>query len=80
MPLPQRHFEESHSKERRHLTISEDQMDEIAEKAAEKAVAKLEDRMYREIGRGVLKKLSWMVGIAAVSLFIWAQKNGWLKL
>lgn len=66
--------------ERRHITISEDQIEEIAELAAKKAVEKLEARMYQEIGRGVMKKLSWLVGIAAVGTFLWAQKNGWIKL
>lgn len=78
--MPTHDSDDSPDYERRHVTLSKEQLEEVAEMAAKKAVEKLEARMYQEIGRGVMKKLSWLVGIAAVSMFLWAQKNGWIKL
>lgn len=47
-------------------------MDDIAERAAKKAL----DKIYSEVGRGLLAKLAWASGIIVVSLFIWLAKAG----
>ena len=47
-----------------HLT--EDQIDHIAEKAAQKAL----DKVYSDVGRSVLHKLAWFAGIVVVSLMM----------
>jgi hypothetical protein len=60
-----------------HLT--DEQVERIAEKAAEKAVAKLTDQVYREVGKGVVSKFVWIVGALAVGLFIWLKAQGYLK-
>lgn len=77
MPFPQIHQEERRTPT---ITISPDMLEEIAEMAAAKAVKKLEDRMYQEIGKAILQKLSWLIGIVAVSVYLWVQKQGWLRL
>lgn len=57
-----------------HLT--EDQIDEIAERAAEKAVAKMTGMVYESIGKTVVKKFLLVVGLIAVGLFA-GLKLGW---
>lgn len=59
--------------ERRHLaTLTDDQMDAIAEKAAEKALQKV----YAEVGRSIVQKLFWGVGVAAVAVLMWMGAKG----
>ena len=47
--------------------LSEEQMDKIAEKAARKAL----QIVYAEVGQNVLKKLAWLIGVAAVTGLMW---------
>jgi len=56
------------------LPLTDEQIDAIAEKAAQRAL----DKVYADVGRGVLKKLAWLVGIAVVGLLIWLAKDGHL--
>lgn len=52
--------------------LTEAQIDEIAEKAARRAL----EIVYAEIGENVLRKLAWLVGLVVVGLAIWlAGKN-----
>lgn len=62
-------------KERR-SPLSDEQIDFIAERAAQKAL----DKIYSEVGRGMLTKLAWGSGIVMISLFIWLAKSGKLVL
>lgn len=57
-----------------HLT--EDQIEEIAQKAAEKAIEKLTSYVYKAVGKSVVSKFLWIVGALAVGVWIWAEKNG----
>ena len=57
-----------------HLT--EDQIEYIAEKAAEKAIEKLTGDVYKAVGKSVVSKFLWIVGASAVGVWIWAKKNG----
>ena len=59
--------------------LTDDQIEAIAERAAEKAVAKLTDHVYREVGRSVVSRFVWIVGALAVGLFIWAKSQGFIK-
>jgi hypothetical protein len=59
--------------------LTDEQIDRIAEKAADKAVAKLTDQVYREVGKGVVQKLFYIVGALVVAAFLWAKANGWIK-
>lgn len=47
-------------------------MDLIATKAAEKALQKV----YAEVGKGILNKLAWVLGTAAVALLMWMGGKG----
>lgn len=59
--------------------LTEAQIEEIAERAARKAVEKLTDNVYREIGKSVLQKFVYVVGAIAVALFLWLQSKGLIK-
>ena len=49
------------------VELTDDQIEQIAERAAEVAFEKI----YKEVGKSVLTKLAWMAGAAVVGLFIW---------
>lgn len=57
-----------------HLT--EEQMEEIADRAAEKAVAKMTGKMYQEVGKTVVGKFFWIVGLLAVGIMAGIQVAG----
>lgn len=58
--------------ERRVAQLSEDQMEAIAELAAEKAFRKV----YEEVGRSVVKRIFWIIGAAALGLLWYSGKIG----
>lgn len=59
--------------------LTDAQVEKIAERAADKAVAKLTDRVYRDVGKNVVQKFVWFVGVASVALFFWLQSKGLIK-
>lgn len=58
--------------------LTEEQIEEIAERAAERAMKKLTDHMYKEVGRSVINKLFWIVGVISVGLYMWLKQKGLL--
>ena len=71
----------THIEERRvdTITLSEEQMEDIAEKAAEKALKKISDMAYREVGKSVVSKLLYIIGVLAVAAYLYLQSHGWVK-
>ena len=65
--------------ERRRTPLTEQQIDEIAEKAAERAVSKMTDMAYKVVGKSVLEKMCYIVGVIAVSLYFWLDARHLLK-
>ena len=61
------------------IPLSEEQIEHIAEKAAAKAVEKLTDKVYRDVGRNVVEKMLWIVGVLVVGGYMWAQAKGIIK-
>ena len=59
--------------------LSDEQLEEIAERAAEKAIAKVTQDLYTSIGKAVLTKVIWSVGVAWVALIIWLNAKGFIK-
>lgn len=59
--------------------LTDDQIEEIAERAAEKAVQKMTDQIYLEVGKGVVKKALYLVGAFIVGAGIWAKAKGWMS-
>lgn len=62
-----------------HIALTDEQVERIAEKAAEKAVGKFTDHVYQQVGKGVINKLIWLVGATSVGVYLWAQSHGWIK-
>ena len=51
-------------------------LEKIAEKAAEKALEKRTDHLYREVGKSVVEKLFYLIGVCVVALYLWLQHKG----
>ena len=49
---------------------------EIAERAAERAVEKLTNHVYQQVGRSVVEKLFYIIGVCAVGLYLWLKSKG----
>lgn len=60
--------------------LTEAQIEQIAERAAKKAAEKvmkdLTDHMYRQVGKSVVSKLFWIVGVISVGLYMWLKQKG----
>ena len=56
--------------------MTDEEIDKIAEKAADKAVRKALETVYVEIGKGVLKKAMWVIGFGIVALWLWLGNHG----
>lgn len=52
--------------------LSEDQIDAIAERAAEKAL----EKVYTQIGKSIVQKALWIIGAGCLSLFAWLKAKG----
>lgn len=63
---------------RRHLT--EDDIDEIAEKAAEKAIQKMTAHVYQEVGRSLISRFLWLVGAVFIGFATWLHTKGGFHL
>jgi len=54
--------------------------DKAADRAAVKAVELAKQGFYAGVGKSVMGKLYWLVGLIIVGTALWFQKNGWIKL
>jgi hypothetical protein len=56
--------------------MSEDEIEDLVGRAAQKVM----DNFYRDIGKSVLSKVLWAIGLVTVSLLIWLAGAGKLKI
>ena len=56
------------------INLSDDQIEKIAERAAEVAFKK----NYEEVGKSVVKKIFWIVGAGSLFILMWLGSNGQL--
>lgn len=56
--------------------LSEAAIEQIAEKAAEKAIEKLTNHVYQEVGRSVISKFVYIVGVCSLGLYLWLKSKG----
>lgn len=60
--------------------LAPEQMEEIADKAAEKAAIRavelMTNKIYMEVGKGVIRKVTIIIGAAFVALSIWLYGKG----
>lgn len=59
-------------KERRNVSLTEEEFEAIAKRAAELAMQKV----YGEIGQSVVKKFIWFIGLALSGLIAWLVGTG----
>jgi hypothetical protein len=58
--------------------LTEKDIDDIAEKAAEKAIEKLTSHVYQEVGKSVVSKFVYIVGALTLGLYLWMKSKGWI--
>ena len=67
-----------------HVTLTEAELKELLETAsklgAEKAIELLQTRFVMGVGRGVLDKLVYFLGVGLIALVLWANAHGIIKL
>lgn len=52
--------------------LTEAQIDAIAEKAAAKAL----EKVYSEVGKSVVTKIMWIIGVGSLGLLFWLASIG----
>jgi len=52
------------------------EIEKIAEKAAEKAIEKLTNHVYQEVGKSVVSKFIYIIGVCSVGLYLWMRSKG----
>lgn len=57
---------------RAYAPLTEEQVEHIAEKAAEIAFRKV----YEQVGKGVISRMLWIVGACVIGVFIWLGSKG----
>ena len=63
---------ESEDFDRRRSRFTPEEVEEIANAAAERVL----DKIYTEVGKSIIKRLAWLAGAAIVGLFIWLSSKG----
>lgn len=58
---------------RKEIQLSDEQIDIIAEKAADRAVKKLTDDAYKAIGKSVIEKLFAGIGVCFLAFYFWLE-------
>ena len=58
--------------ERRHLPLTEQQLDAIAEKVEKR----LRDNLFKAVGKSVLTKLFYLVGAVVIGVWMWLSTKG----
>ena len=56
--------------------VSDEQMEAIAEKAAEKAVLKITAVVYQNVGKSVVERIFWLIGAIVVGAYFWLKSKG----
>lgn len=64
--------------ERRRMPLSEEQIEAIAERAADKAMSKLTGHIYQEVGKNVISKLLYIVGACVIGIWLWFKSKNLL--
>lgn len=52
--------------------MDENEIEQIAERAAAKAL----EKVYAEVGKSIVSKLFYIVGAIAIGLFLWLKAKG----
>lgn len=55
---------------RRTPTLSDEQIEHIAQRAAELAVAKMTTEIYASVGKSIIQKIFWGVGVVVTAMVV----------
>lgn len=58
------------------IHLTDEQIDEIAEKAAQKAIDKMTGAVYQEVGKTVITKFFFIIGLIAVGIAVGLKAAG----
>lgn len=58
--------------ERRKSRLSEGEHDKLVNATADKVL----EKVYGEIGKGMVKRLAWVLGLTGTGIFVWLVKRG----
>lgn len=58
------------------MPLSEAVIEEIAEKAADKAVEKMTHLIYQEVGKNVISRFFYIIGALSVAAYLWLKAKG----
>ena len=62
------------------MAFSESELDKLAERAAQKAVQKMTEEAYREVGKRTLRGIGYIAGVMTLAGIVWLANHGYLKL
>lgn len=65
----------SDEQERRNIRLSEDQLDYIIKGVKKQAM----DEIYADIGKGVVKRILWLLGFGVTGLTAYFTYKGYIK-
>lgn len=65
---------------RKKYRIPESEIEKIANRAAQKAVQRMLDDGYKAVGRNLIEKGIWFLGLIACGLFAWLMSKGFIKM
>lgn len=58
--------------------LTDEQIEDIAEKVAEAALVKMQEAAYIKVGRSIIEKGFYIVGILFLGFIGWAKAKGYL--
>lgn len=65
---------------RREAHLSDEQIEQIAEEAAKRALKHMIEDGYKAVGKNVIEKGAWVVGVLACGIFAWLASKGFIKV
>lgn len=65
---------------RAHPALSEEVIEEIAERAADKALKKMEDKVCQQVGKTFIDKFFQLIGAVIIASALFLMSKGFIKL
>jgi len=59
--------------------LDDEALERLATRAADLAVERMTNNAYRAIGKGLVERLLWLIGLIASALYLWGVNQGWIK-
>jgi len=70
---------EDSQENRKVYTMTGDQIEKVAEIAAQKALNKVSTDFFVYVGKGIFARAFWIVGASGLALYFWLQSKGFIK-